>query len=254
MVAFCADDTDRSVGCQAIGIVSRAGDDRAPAHSRSQRVEHGGQHRVEALGNRQQHGVGGQVLVVGVATPQPGGAVDGDDVVRMWGLPVTRPARTWRDLAAVLPTAALLAVTDQLVDGYSSRAELEQALAVRPGGRGAARARAVLPLAESLSESPMESVLRWLMHEAGLPRPVLQHPVRNAAGAVLGRADFAWPDRKVVVEFDGDLHRRRDVFVSDLRRQNRFVAEGWIVLRFSSADVMGRPEKVIAAIRAALRL
>ena len=98
----------------------------------------------------------------------------------------------------------------------------------------------------------MESVLRWLIHEAGLPRPVLQHSVRDAAGTVVGRADLAWPARKVLVEFDGDVHRERAVFVNDLRRQNRLVGEGWIVLRFSSADVLGHPEKVIAAIRAAL--
>jgi hypothetical protein len=178
--------------------------------------------------------------------------VDPRDVVQMWSLPVTRPARTWRDLAAVLPTAALLAVADQLVDGFSSTEDMQQALCARPSGRGAAKARAVLPLASSLAESPMESVLRWLVHEAGLPSPVLQYPVRNASGVFLGRADLAWPERKVLVEFDGDVHRDRGVFVNDLRRQNRLVAEGWIVLRFSSADVMGHPEKVIAAIRAAL--
>jgi very-short-patch-repair endonuclease len=98
----------------------------------------------------------------------------------------------------------------------------------------------------------MESVVRWLVHEAGLPAPVLQHAVRDAAGVFQGRADLSWPDRKVLVEFDGDVHRDRTVFVEDLRRQNRLVAAGWTILRFSSADVMGRPEKVIAVIRAAL--
>ena len=37
------------------------------------------------------------------------------------------------------------------------------------------------------------------------------------------------------VEFDGDLHRDRAVFVADLRRQNRLVAAGWTVLRYTSA-------------------
>jgi very-short-patch-repair endonuclease len=32
------------------------------------------------------------------------------------------------------------------------------------------------------------------------------------------------------------------------------VLEGWTVLRFSSADVLGRPEEVVAAVRRALRL
>ena len=99
----------------------------------------------------------------------------------------------------------------------------------------------------------MESVLRWLLHHAGLPAPELQYVVRDPAGSLLGRADLAWPDRRVLVEFDGDVHRERDVFVNDLRRQNRLVAAGWTVLRFTSADVLGRPEDVVAEIRRALR-
>ncbi|MGY1721510.1 endonuclease domain-containing protein [Blastococcus sp. SYSU DS0533] len=99
----------------------------------------------------------------------------------------------------------------------------------------------------------MESVLRWLVHDAGLPAPLLQHRVRDPGGRLLGRADLAWPDREVLVEFNGDVHRDRDVFVEDLRRQNRLVAAGWTVLRFTSADVLGRPDQVIAAIRRALR-
>lgn len=96
----------------------------------------------------------------------------------------------------------------------------------------------------------MESVLRWMLHEAGVPAPVLQHVIRAAAGEF--RADFAWPDRMVLVEFDGNVHRERAVFVNDVRRQNALVAAGWTVLRFTSADLLGRPEDVIAQIRRAL--
>ena len=176
------------------------------------------------------------------------------DVERRWGLPVTSPARTWRDLAGVLSPAELLAVTDQLLDALCVRADLARALAAQPGGRGAGRARRVLPLADPRVDSPMESILRWLLHRAGLPAPVLQHSVHDHAGSQIGLADMAWPDAKVLVEFDGDVHRERDVFVKDLRRQNRLVAAGWTVLRFSSADVLGHPEDVVAAVRAALGL
>ena len=58
----------------------------------------------------------------------------------------------------------------------------------------------------------------------------------------------------MLVEFDGDVHRDRKVFVEDLRRQNRLVARGWTILRFTSADVYGRPDEVVAAIRRALGL
>lgn len=165
-------------------------------------------------------------------------------------MPVTTPERTWVDLAGVLRPAALLAVTDQLLDVLCTRAGLAAALTARPSGRGARRAQDVLAVADRRADSPMESVLRWLLHEAGLPAPVLQHPVRDSAGTAW--ADLAWPEQKVLVEFDGEVHRDRDVFVRDLRRQNRLVAAGWTVLRFSSADVLGYPERVIAAVRAAL--
>ncbi len=178
--------------------------------------------------------------------------LDPAEVVVRDGVRLTTPARTWRDLAGVLLPAALLAVTDQVLVRWCTAADLDEQLRRRPGGRGAARARAVLPVADPRAGSPMESVLRWLLHAAGLPAPVLQHVVRDAAGGFAGRVDLAWPDRRVVVEFDGDVHRERGVFVEDLRRQNRLVAAGWTVIRFSSADVLGRPAEVVAEIRRAL--
>lgn len=175
-----------------------------------------------------------------------------EDVVRRWNMPVTSPGRTWRDLAGILEPPALLAATDQLLNGLASRWELQEQLMKRPTGRGCARARRVLPLGDPLAESPMESVTRWLVLDEGLPNPVLQHVIRDVDGRKLGEADLAWPEHKVLVEFDGDVHRDRDVFVRDLRRQNRLIAAGWTVLRFSSADVMGRPHEVVAEIRRAL--
>lgn len=106
-------------------------------------------------------------------------------------------------------------------------------------------------MADRRAGSPMESVLRWLLHAAGAPAPDLQHAIWTPVATF--HADLAWPDRKVVVEFDGDVHRDRRVFVDDLRRQNALVAAGWTVLRFSSADVIGRPGEVVAAIMRALR-
>jgi hypothetical protein len=175
------------------------------------------------------------------------------DVTWRGGIPVTTPERTWRDLATVLPPGPLLAVTDQLLDVLCTPAQLQAHLDRRPAGRGSGRARRVLPVADPRAESPMESVLRWLVHEAGLPAPVPQHRIHDADGRFLARVDLAWPDRRVLVEFDGDVHRDRGVFVRDLRRQNALVAEGWTLLRFTSADVLGTPDAVVTGIRRALR-
>jgi very-short-patch-repair endonuclease len=56
----------------------------------------------------------------------------------------------------------------------------------------------------------------------------------------------------VLVEFDGEVHRERRVFVEDVRRRNRLVLEGWTVLRFTSADVLRAPEDVVATVVRAL--
>jgi hypothetical protein len=168
--------------------------------------------------------------------------------------PVTTPARTWRDLAGVLEPPALLAVTDQMVRALVGTDRLTEQLHVHPRGRGCARARAVLPLADPRAESPMESVVRWIFHSGGLPTPELQYVLRDASGVFVARADFAWPARRVMVEFDGDIHRDRDVFVKDLRRQNLVVATGWTMLRYTSADALGRPDDMLAEVRRALRI
>ncbi|MGY1620146.1 DUF559 domain-containing protein [Geodermatophilus sp. SYSU D00691] len=171
-----------------------------------------------------------------------------DEVTRRRTVPSTTAARTWRDLAGVLRPGPLLAVTDQLLARGCTTAELQEQLDRRPAGRGSARARAVLPLGNPRAESPMESVLRWLIHEAGFPPPVVQYEMRDASGRFLGRGDLAWPDARVLVEFDGDVHRERRVFVQDLRRQNSLVVDRWTVLRFSGADVYGRPAQVLSEI------
>ena len=177
-----------------------------------------------------------------------------DDVVRKGSVPVTSPARTWRDLAGILEPPALLAATDQLLKGLATREELGEELARRPAGRGCARARQVLPIADRRADSPMESVLRWLLHDAHLPTPELQFRIRDGGGVIVAAADMAWPQHKVLVEFDGDVHRERKPFVEDRRRQNRVVMAGWTVLRFTSADVYGDAAGVLAQIRRALGL
>lgn len=172
-------------------------------------------------------------------------------VARLGDVPLTSPGRTWLDLAGVLPPAALLAITDQMLARKYEREAFERLLAGARGMRGVRAARRVVEVADPRAGSPMESVLRWLLLEAGLPAPDLQHVITRE-GCFVGKVDLAWPDAKVLVEFDGDVHRERKVFVEDVRRQNGLVLAGWTVLRFTSADVRGRPEWVIAMIRAAL--
>jgi hypothetical protein len=80
----------------------------------------------------------------------------------------------------------------------------------------------------------LESLFRVLVFNHGLPPPVKQFEVR-AGGRLLGRADFAWPEFRLLVEIDGyEFHRGWDAFVSDRRRQNGLELVGWTVLRYTA--------------------
>ncbi|MEU5948285.1 DUF559 domain-containing protein [Micromonospora sp. NPDC047465] len=123
----------------------------------------------------------------------------------------------------------------------------------RPGWPGLPLLREVLALAEPLAESPMETRLRLLLLDAGLPPATAQHDVRDAAGRFVGRVDLAWPGLRVAVEYDGDHHRERTHFRQDVARLNALRAVGWVVLRFTADDVLRHPDRTVALVAQALR-
>jgi very-short-patch-repair endonuclease len=68
--------------------------------------------------------------------------------------------------------------------------------------------------------------------------PVPQYEVRDDDGGLIARVDFAYPEVRLAIEVDGYAHHSsRKQWESDLARQNRLIAAGWRVLRFSSRDV-----------------
>jgi very-short-patch-repair endonuclease len=89
-----------------------------------------------------------------------------------------------------------------------------------------------------------------LLHRSRLPRPVAQHTVRNGGGFV-ARVDFAWPEQRVAVEYEGAWHGERQNVAKDRGRLNRLTAAGWRVVFVTAAD-LHRPERLIARIAAAL--
>lgn len=65
--------------------------------------------------------------------------------------------------------------------------------------------------------------------------------------------DIAFRSIKLAVEIDGRFHQDdRDQFQTDRSRQNDLVLPGWMVLRFTWADLTRRPDQVVAQIRAAI--
>jgi Protein of unknown function (DUF559) len=172
------------------------------------------------------------------------------DVQRRKGLPVTTAEATAVRLAALLPRDDAVVAVDRLIaTGVVDLAPV-RAAAGAARGPGSARARTVASLADGRAESPQESRLRLLMLRGGLPAPVPQFSVR-LDGRFVARVDFAWPDRKVAVEYDGLWHAEEGQFARDRQRLNRLHAAGWRVV-FVTAQDMHDPERLLALIAAAL--
>jgi Protein of unknown function (DUF559) len=166
------------------------------------------------------------------------------------GVLVTTPEASALRIAAVLPTDDAVAAIDRLVVERVVNLERFRALAARARGPGSARAREVAALVDGLAESPQETRLRLLIHRSGVPLPVAQHRIRES-GRFVAKVDFAWPEKKVAVEYDGLWHADPKQFALDRQRLNRLQAAGWTIVFVTAAD-LHRPEQLLARIAAAL--
>ncbi len=77
----------------------------------------------------------------------------------------------------------------------------------------------------------------------GLPEPIPQYEVVEG-GTWLARVDLAWPEAKVVVEYEGAHHVDGLQVVRDDARLGRLVAAGRTVLRLSAADLRSMDDVV----------
>lgn len=169
------------------------------------------------------------------------------------GMRTTTPVRTVADLVLRLRRVEAVALIDGALRlGIISSADLPLAAALLRGRRGAIRGRRFLREADGRSASPLETRVRLICVDGGLPPEELQYAVRDDHGQVLAIGDLAWPSRRVIVEADGGLvHGTATALYHDRRRQNELAARGWIVVRFTWAD-LSRPGYIVQAVRRAL--
>jgi hypothetical protein len=166
------------------------------------------------------------------------------------GLPVTTAAATAVRVAALLPRDDAVVAVDQLLATGVIDLQRLRAYASAARGPGSARARAVAALADGLAESPQETRLRLLIGNSPLPAPVAQYRVL-VNGRFLARVDFAWPELKVAVEYDGLWHAEPGQFARDRRRLNLLREAGWRVVFVTAAD-MYQLDQLLARIATAL--
>lgn len=90
-----------------------------------------------------------------------------------------------------------------------------------------------------MSKSMGEILLAVQIEQAGLPKPETEfkfHPTRK------WRADFAYPERKVLIEVEGGVyargrHTRGRGYNSDCEKYNAAVEMGYSVFRYTSSMV-----------------
>ena len=165
------------------------------------------------------------------------------------GIPVTSPARTIIDLAAMVPDARAI---ERLLD-RAERLQISGVRAVaaaRPGHRGARRVLRVLAThapGATLTRSDLEELLLALCRTYDLPTARV-----NVVVAGL-EVDLLFMPERLVVEADSwTYHRSRSAFERDRERDAVLARAGYRVLRFSDTQIEHEPAMVANAIAAAL--
>jgi len=172
------------------------------------------------------------------------------DVVTVKGLRATTLHRALADLCFYeQPVEVLVAIDMALHKRLTDRDKLLQFARTAVGIKRIRLFRLLAELGEP-AQSPMETRLRWLLREAGLPRPLVQVELYDDFGDLIGIADLYYPKHRLVIEYDGANHRDR--LVSDDRRQNLLMREGYRILRFTAPDVFERPDFVANQVRGEL--
>lgn len=185
--------------------------------------------------------------------------LDRRDVRRCRRLPVTAPARTLIDLAALSSTRQTeLALDRALTRHLTSRSAIREAIARAPRRAGIARLRPLLDPSRRLSVtmSAPEETLRDLLRRGGLPEFEANVPIgdpHSARPLERYRPDAMWREQRVVVEYDGRAHHSgAKATADDRRRDAEMIRAGWTVIRLRAHDLNGRPDQVLVRIAGAL--
>lgn len=195
-----------------------------------------------------------QVRLPGVRVHRHG-IVEPSDRAVIDGIPVTSFARTLVDCSGALTIRRLGRALDRGV--VERRVQLRdvrdcvERLAPAPGRRPVLVRALLLRRGNELerAESSPEARVCRVLAEAGLPAPAQQHWVR--LGDDRFRLDLAYPDQRLVIEYDGwEHHRTRTAFDDDRRRDLLLAAAGWLTLRVTSAtsdaELVGSVRRLLA--------
>jgi very-short-patch-repair endonuclease len=169
------------------------------------------------------------------------------------GVRVTTPMRTAYDLARRDDLVEGVVAVDALSRTHEFDPDLLLHFAVHHRGtRGNDQIATVLAHADRRSGSPMETRLRMLVLQAGLPRPEVQWVVQDDQARTAVWLDLAYPEYMIGVEYEGAGHTEPDAVLRDIARYTGLVDKGWRIYRYTKHDIRYRPTRIIAQLTRAL--
>ena len=173
-------------------------------------------------------------------------------VRRLAGLRVSDPVRVALELAPSLGLPHLVALLDSIVrvDAFS-REDLAAAYDV--WGRRLHRFEDALALTVPGSQSLPESLVRVLLHLAGLQNFVVQHLVEDPLTGAPYLLDLACPTWRVAVEYDGKHHLLPVQREADAVRRGRLRdLLDWTFVVVQSEELYGAPGHVLSRVALAI--
>jgi hypothetical protein len=167
-----------------------------------------------------------------------------DDIFAKDEMLLLGPERCALEAASLLPVEKGLIVTDSVLDlGLGSEESLWSAYT--PNMRRSpffAKLQITLRLTRPGAQSAGESRTRFMCWTQHLPEPELQFHVYDDLGNLVGITDFAWPEHRLLGEFDGRIKYGRllkpgqqagdVVFIEKTREDRLREVTQWAVIRF----------------------
>jgi len=124
-------------------------------------------------------------------------------------------------------------------------------LARHKGTPGIRKARLALEQARVGADSAPETRLRLALEFAGLPEPQLNART-ELSGGVVRQPDLGYPQQRVAVEYDGEVHSSPEQVVRDIAREEDFLRADWLLVRISKRHMEDAAKAAVSKVRRAL--
>jgi very-short-patch-repair endonuclease/predicted transcriptional regulator of viral defense system len=215
-------------------------------------------HRSAAALWRIREGDGASVEISGPRQRRPRPGIEahhvrlGDDEVTVHdAIPVTTPARTLLDLAAVLDEHRLARAAERAEAlRLTSPTSLAALVARYPRRMGTPNLKRLIEehrIVPTTTANDLERRFLTFLEANELPRPLVNESLDPYT------PDFRWTQQRLVVELDGsETHGTRDAFERDRARDRALLAAGWRVARVTKRQLDDAPHELAVELRAML--